>query len=255
MHAAEVRFVCRGGIRHETTDAISALLGAWIKNGQVVDGNWPMAVDGEVLRVFVSLPAADSLADEHMNECVRREAGALAQLGVVGPVVEVMPADPTVSEPCDCGKTSWLVLFTHCLSSAPPFRCGSCFGYVPLYLLPHTESDEYLSVLSWQADYKACDTLQLHCATGERFAERQLLEVNSSLAKVGRRLCRELEAVSGVPVYYFLFKARGRSRRVERARTCPVCGAFWLLDTPLFGLFDFKCDSCKLVSNIASNVA
>src|SRR5439155_18113570 len=129
------------------------------------------------------------------------------------------------------------ILFTHMFSSSPPVRCGTCFMPVPLYRLPHTRDAEYLNVLHWVADYRACDTLQMHCTTGERFGESQLGRVDSALSRQGRALAAELAAALDRPVYYNLFKARGRNRKTELARKCPSCGRKWHLREPWHGLF------------------
>ena len=54
--------------------------------------------------------------------------------------------------------------------------------------------------------------------------------------------------------FYFLSKGRGRSRAAEQARLCPGCGGDWLLEEPRHDCFDFRCESCRLLSNIAWTV-
>ena len=44
-----------------------------------------------------------------------------------------------------------------------------------------------------------------------------------------------------------------RSRARELARLCPMCGGSWRLEEP-WHIFDFKCDRCQLLSNIAWDV-
>lgn len=47
---------------------------------------------------------------------------------------------------------------------------------------------------------------------------------------------------------------RGRGLVLERARRCPGRGGEWSLPKTLH-IFDFKCDRCQLLSNIACDVA
>ncbi|MFA0698754.1 DUF2310 family Zn-ribbon-containing protein, partial [Vibrio sp. 10N.222.49.C9] len=54
-----------------------------------------------------------------------------------------------------------------------------------------------------------------------------------------------------VPTYYYLYQVGGESLKQEQQRKCPKCGGEWLLDEPLHDMFHFKCDSCRLLSNIS----
>jgi predicted nucleic acid-binding Zn ribbon protein len=54
------------------------------------------------------------------------------------------------------------------------------------------------------------------------------------------------------PFYYYLCKRNGVNLKRENERVCPKCGnKKWKLDEPLFNCFDFKCDRCRLLSNVA----
>uniref|UniRef100_A0A486XK01 Zn-ribbon-containing, possibly nucleic-acid-binding protein n=1 Tax=Rheinheimera sp. BAL341 TaxID=1708203 RepID=A0A486XK01_9GAMM len=53
------------------------------------------------------------------------------------------------------------------------------------------------------------------------------------------------------PVYYALYSGSSKDCRNENNKLCPGCGAKWRLSAPLHELFDFKCDKCRLLSNIA----
>jgi predicted nucleic acid-binding Zn ribbon protein len=57
-----------------------------------------------------------------------------------------------------------------------------------------------------------------------------------------------------LPVYYYLSKHFGRSDRAERRRKCPSCGKAWLRKEPLHRIFDFQCQRCRLLSNVAFDV-
>jgi Zn-ribbon putative nucleic-acid-binding protein DUF2310 len=57
-----------------------------------------------------------------------------------------------------------------------------------------------------------------------------------------------------VPVYYYLSKHFGRSDRAERKRKCPSCGKAWLRKEPLHRIFDFHCQRCRPLSNVAFDV-
>ncbi|MBC8135173.1 MAG: DUF2310 family Zn-ribbon-containing protein [Fibrella sp.] len=88
------------------------------------------------------------------------------------------------------------------------------------------------------------------CKTGERFGLGEMSSPDSSLTKRGRELCEQITHRTNTPTYY-LFRHHGRSQKRERERRCPICNGDWLLPEPLFERFDFRCDDCRLLSNIA----
>src|SRR3954452_20969616 len=83
--------------------------------------------------------------------------------------------------------------------------------------------------------------------------ERNSLEsvFNSSLTEAGRKNCQTLAASSGRPFHYYLYQDSGESHQAELARRCPGCDGEWKLASCLHSHFDFKCDCCNLLSNIA----
>jgi predicted nucleic acid-binding Zn ribbon protein len=224
------------------------LLCCWYKNGQIVGSSWVTADAGTTLDAYVCLPRLDSLESQHNNSY---GAQLLETLRPGTCSVTILGRDPNLPSCCTCNSRSGLVLFTHYLSDLPPVRCLDCFDPVPLYELPHIHDDEHLGLLQWAADYRACDTLQMHTTTGERFGERQLLEHDSSLSQNGRDLCLKIEALMGIPCYYYLHKTRSRGRKSELERNCPSCGSAWRLSKRLH-LFDFQCNACRLLSAVAA---
>lgn len=243
MLTAEIRFAATCD---EDREAITGLVGAWYKNGQVLD--WYTAQTPENVRILALLPKADAVASSNNNVYAARCLADLADRGLA-PEVEILGSDPGSASPCCCERRPSLVLFTHFLSVESPVRCGDCFGPVPLYELPHTKDQVHLNILHWAADYRACDTLQMHCTTGERFGEAQLGRHDSSLSRDGMNIAARLSAMLDIPVYYYLLKMRGVSASQERRRLCPSCGGQWSLCSVWHELFDFKCDLCRLLSN------
>lgn len=231
----------------QATEAMHDLLSCWYKNGQIIGNSWIIAEVGRTLEAYVVLPERDALEPIHSNNYVLQSAIAvgLSSVTILGPA-------PNLPLCCACESRSALVLFTHYMTDLPPVRCLDCFAPVPLYRLPYVHDEEHLDLLHWAADYRACDTLQMHCTTGERFGEHQLVGHDTSLSRNGRTLCAELERVTGTPVYYFLHKTRSRSRKHELTRHCPSCNSDWSLKKRLHG-FDYRCDTCRLLSAIAAD--
>src|SRR5262249_48613682 len=150
-------------------------------------------------------------------------------------------------------RPSCYVLFTTYLAVDSSLTCGDCFRSVPLYRIPHTDAQSYQDILFWQSNYRACDHLQMACTTGERFGMRELSHVGSALSLEGRGVCEKITNLTGIPTYYYLYRYKGRSRTSETKRLCPACGGSWLLQER-WHLFDFRCDRCRLVSNIAWDI-
>ncbi len=102
-----------------------------------------------------------------------------------------------------------------------------------------------------QEDWEACDQLQMNGSIAEHAALHEIGEVGSRLYRRGSDLAKRLEVLTGIPTYYYLYRVGGVSAAEEKARPCPSCGGEWALAAPLHEIFDFKCDSCRLVSNLS----
>jgi len=231
-------------------DAVTSLLSTWRWNGQIV-GEWPIAATKAGITAYASALERSSLSRKFANEYVKSEMSKLSAVGLSRPTVQVLGSDPESDRLCSCRNRESLILFTTFLTVGSPLRCGLCLGMVPFYRIPPTDRCEYSSIMSWEAAYKACDTLQIGCGAGERFGERQLQDFESPLSREGRKLCSRIEEATGTPTYYYLCRFRGRSLRLERERKCPNCSHRWLLEKRRHKLVDFQCETCRLVSSIA----
>jgi predicted nucleic acid-binding Zn ribbon protein len=234
---------------------VQSYVAALLHNGQIVGDHTPMAkVRGGYL-VTASVPEADALGDRCANKWVRKSLRELAALGVERPKVTCLGADPETRALCKCRKRPFLILFTTFLTASPPLRCGTCFDPIALYRVPASnEAGNHQDVLRWQDTYQAIDWLFIGSGPGERFAHDQLSRFDSELSTDGRELAGELAKRVRVPVYYYLSKHFGRSDQAERRRKCPSCGKAWLRKRPLHRIFDFQCERCRLLSNVAFDV-
>ncbi len=154
-------------------------------------------------------------------------------------------------------SSSWkgapfLYLFTHAFAHASPVCRGDGKPPIPVFMLPVAfEHKEQLC--SWQRSYYHHDNIWLGCGALEIGAYRQLADPMSALAAHGRNLCREIEAATSVPTFYYLERYWGRPKG-ENQRPCPGCGAAWRTERPQesparFWHFEFKCDGCRLLSH------
>lgn len=235
-------------------DSFDALLGAYRGNGQIL-GRDQMTVSLEHrIEAYVFAPAIDAFKPEVQNERIRRQIREIKQDGLSEPKFEFIGDDLSEPDGCICLNSSSLILFTTYLQIQGPIRCGDCFRPVPLYRLPRFKGENFQEVNCWDADYKSCDSLFMNSLTGERFGYGEISKIDSSLSERGRSICKDLERCTGKAVYYYLHRYYGRSKAAEAARRCPSCRREWRL-SERWHLFDFKCDGCRIVSNISSSAA
>jgi len=256
METAAIHFRLRARVDPDRAlNALQHYLAALWQNGQILGSPTPIARARAGYSVFANLPAMDSLNRRHANRHVRRALRALAGAGFKAPKVQRLGADPEGIPACRCRRRPFLILFTTFFHEDSPVRCGACFQPIPLYVFPATGyGGDHYDILRWMSTYQAVDWLWIGSGAGEQFGHDQMARHDSPLSKDGRDVAKTLARVSRRPVFYRLTKALARSYRQERARKCPSCGGRWLLDQPLHRLFDFKCDRCWLLSNIAWDV-
>jgi predicted nucleic acid-binding Zn ribbon protein len=253
MLVAELRFdLLTNQAPSEHIEKVQDVLDVLRMNGQICGHEYRIAETNQSFLAYVTIPDIDALEDQYHNTYVRRACEALKQYGIAPPVSRLLDEDIEERPACACQASSFYILYTSHETHSPPVRCGDCFRWVPLYRFPKTYDDEYYDIICWQSDYRSCDRLQMNCRTLERAALRELGQFNSSLSEQGRAICQRIQELIAKPVYYYLYRYRARSnQKQERTRRCPRCGGAWLLEAPLHYHFDFKCDACHLLSNIA----
>lgn len=254
MYVAELRFPDAGAADPEgISDRINILIGALRMNGQVCGRESPLVASGEDLIATLLIPERDALDEVHANPYVLRALSGLGETGSGHPVARIVGRDVDSAPPCTCTASGSYILFTTYLSLESPLRCGDCFQPVPLYTVPLDHQDDFYDLIVWQSDYQACDSLQMNSTILERAATEEVSRFGSALSTQGRGICTTISSRTGVPTYYYLYRDHGRSEQQERRRRCPCCKKGWLLDTP-WHLFDFRCDTCRILSNIAWDV-
>lgn len=235
------------------SDLADSYLSSLYRNSQTWGENLPLYREQNRYVALVVVPESDSLDDRHHSEWVRKDVARLSEHGI-GISYRLHAELPESVECCRCSAPSAYVLYTVWMGVTSPAHCLDCFAPVPLYKFPTIRSGEYGDVLSWVSDYQACDALYMGSSVLEKTAMRQLSELGSKLTKNGMKACKDLAKLSGKPFYYYLSQHDGVDCASERARRCPSCGEHWLLDQTLHSFFDFRCDDCRLLSNIAFDV-
>jgi len=251
MYVASIEFRCADSIDGDLLyEHVELLLGALRQNGQILGREHPIIITPDGVVATVTIQAADSLHESYHNSYVRRDIDRFREIEVNGPYFSVA-GNHMAGNVCECRTPNSYVLYTDYVTLASPLRCGDCFGPIPLYRIPPTYEDEYYNSICWQSDYQSCDWLQMNCRTLERAATRQISDPASSLSRQGRAACQQIEALSGTPPYYHLYRSTGRRRGAKLKQVCPGCRQPWLLDRPRHR-FDFRCEACRLVSTLGS---
>ena len=119
---------------------------------------------------------------------------------------------------------------------------------VPLYRLPLTD-EQRDAIYCWKKIYTEYWPLWFYSGKLEILLHREFAEPHSKLSRMGRECCRNIEAATGIPTYYFLERYYGYEIKQEKKRKCPCCGKPWCQNVKdNTHLFDFKCNPCRLVS-------
>lgn len=236
-------------------DAITNLFDTWKMNGQVLGDEHIYAQTVDAYKMFLLTAEKDSLHSKYNNKYTKLTIKQLKTIGLATPTFTILDKNPQEDDLCKCNVVTEYILYTTYICLSPPLHCKKCFGTIPLYKIPKLYDDsDYYPLITWKSDYQSCDALQMNCGVGERFALRQLSFIDSQLTKDGLDICKKIQEVTGKKTYYYLYKQKAKSKKHELLRKCPQCHADWLRSKPLHDKFDFECQKCGLLSNIAWDV-
>lgn len=239
--------------RDEIVDEFGILMSFYRGSGQTqgsIESQY--IVDNKIVCLPYTLEK-NSLDKKYDNFYVARQTKKLEELCNSKIQFKTVGKDyDSYKSPCKCKTSSFYILITNYLTIYPPLTCGTCNNYVPLYKLPKYYDYGYIPILSWETNYKSCDSLQMNCEVGERWALNQMQEVKSQLSRQGIEICKKITELTNVSTYYYLHNYR-KHKGDQLKRRCPNCNRKWDLKQQLHNFYDFKCDKCKLVSTISAN--
>ncbi|GAA5190550.1 Zn-ribbon-containing protein [Ferrimonas gelatinilytica] len=254
MYLAEVRFECFADTTLTAVEqAINGLMEAWRNNGQVLGREFPLVQQEAEFRLRVMCPGRDSLEHRHTSSWGRHALAQLTEAKLLQPRFKLLGRDINADHCADQAPVNWQVLYTTYVHSSSPVRDGDSFQPVPLYRLPASFNGDHKALIKWQTEWQACDELQMAGSGAvEHAALNEIASVESVLFRRGWDLRGRLEYLTKVPTYYYLYRVGGSSLEEERERPCPRCGSRdWALESPQHDLFAFKCEPCRLVSNLS----
>ncbi|OJU75141.1 MAG: DNA-binding protein [Bacteroidetes bacterium 47-18] len=238
--------------KNELFEAFELLMSYYRGNGQTQGKIESLYIENNKIVTLPFTLKKNALDKKHNNQYVHKQIAKIEQLG--GSKIKFKTVGKTnvdYKQPCTCKKPDFYILITNYVTIDSPLTCGTCNDTVPLYKLPEYYDYGYMPILSWETNYQSCDRLNMNCEVGERWALNQMENIQSQLSKQGRKICKRIEVLTGVPTFYYLHNYR-RYKGDNKKRPCPSCNKKWNLKTPLHDFYDFKCDACRIVSTIST---
>ncbi len=263
MVVCQVKFHCQREISLEQAQIlITELLDELRYNGQIIGREFALTLNNQAFVCHLVCPEMDSMQEKHFTPDIVEIIEELNDAGIEGPFTEVTGLESQSDFTDTCAEPKGYILYSTFVQSCSPIRCLEHFMPIPLYKLPEMVRKP---LIKWQESHAACDQLQMNEMTDiEAMMVEQLSAPASQLSSQGRDLLDQIEMVSGKPGFQYLYRVGGESLASEQTRFCPSCDKEWRYQIksstkaakheqslPLFGLFDFKCDDCKLLSNIS----
>lgn len=252
MYVAELEFKIIADTNFVQAEAaIRHYIEKLIFNGQILGREFPTAWQQDRFCSRIVIPDEHALLAKHHSKLGNTALQQLANAGLAYPQLHVLGMDLMSQHTDPCAKAKSYILYTRFSDTCSPLRCGEHFAPTALYQLKTSEQD-HEQLIRWQLQYQALDEIQMqHTRVLHKTAERSLQQLHSTLNKQGRKLAKQLELANGIPVFYALYSGTSTNCSAEADKTCPGCGEIWRLAQPMHDIFDFKCDRCRLLSNIA----
>ncbi|EOD81087.1 Nucleic-acid-binding protein [Grimontia indica] len=253
MYVVELTFECFDDTTISAVDrAVNGLMDALRYNGQVLGREFPMVLGDGQFHVRAVCPEKDSLNPKNNSPQVKQKLNQLADASLLSPKVKVLGRDINSEESAPEIERSWQVMYTTYVHTCSPLRCGETLLPIPLYHIPATFNGDHKAEVKWQTEWQACDEIQMAGAfKAEHAALAEIQDVESLLFRKGWDIRGRIEYLTKVPTYYYQYRVGGKDAESELTRKCPKCGGDWLLESPLHDVFHFKCDDCRLVSNLS----
>lgn len=246
MYLAIVHFSYHN-FEQDPVTAISQVLNQWLYNGQVIGREMPITFHQNEFQARVCVPTQESLLPQYNSDEVNEALQQAVEIGVNFASFELVGRDYQGEESSHNRSPAFQILYTTHLDTCSPLYDGEQFAPIPLYSLQDQSLSE--AILEWQQNWQACDLLQMNGNVLECHALAQISNETSVLATIGRDLCQQIEQRTHIPTFYYLYRL-GRDEG-EYQRKCPCCGGEWKLTEPLHDIFHFRCDPCRLISNLS----
>lgn len=223
-----------------------------IFQGQILGREFPTYQAQDSFFSRVVLPQADALEKKSHSTAGLDALERLQQVGLSYPKLAILGDDLMSNHTDPCPSHSALILFCSFSATNSVLYCAEHFAPVPLYKVGRNSGEDFESLVRWQLQYQALDEIQMQeSRVLLKSAEQSLQGFYSGLNQQGYKQVRALSKELQKPVYYYLYSGSSPDCSLDAGKTCPCCGSDWKLTESWHGLFDFRCEPCQLVSNIA----
>jgi predicted nucleic acid-binding Zn ribbon protein len=247
MRAVEIDLFPRDDTRGDDVgqfdNVLENFLGALRGNGNICE-QWVVLEMADKTQVRALAPADDAIERTNWSFYTHHWNTELDKLSTSPPQLRIVPETATDEMCCDCENPSSFILFSTYLSFELPVDCLDCGRPIPLYRLPYfDEEEDHWTLRQRQKSYQRLDGLYMDSWWGERMAYHLLSNRRAGFIKYSREIAAKLEAKVQKPVFVFLLNAYE-----PRGETCPRCNRPWEWPESPKGLYAFKCDHCRLIS-------
>ncbi len=223
-----------------------------IFQGQILGREFPTYQAQDSFFSRVVLPQADALEKKSHSTAGLDALERLQQVGLSYPKLAILGDDLMSNHTDPCPSHSALILFCSFSATNSVLYCAEHFAPVPLYKVGRNSGEDFESLVRWQLQYQALDEIQMQeSRVLLKSAEQSLQGFYSGLNQQGYKQARALSNELQKPVYYYLYSGSSPDCSLDAGKKCPCCGSDWKLTESWHGLFDFRCEPCQLVSNIA----
>jgi predicted nucleic acid-binding Zn ribbon protein len=236
----------------EAEQGIRYYLEKLIFQGQILGREFPTYQAQDSFFSRVVLPQADALEKKSHSTAGLDALERLQQVGLSYPKLAILGDDLMSNHTDPCPSHSALILFCSFSATNSVLYCAEHFAPVPLYKVGRNSGEDFESLVRWQLQYQALDEIQMQeSRVLLKSAEQSLQGFYSGLNQQGYKQARALSNELQKPVYYYLYSGSSPDCSLDAGKKCPCCGSDWKLTESWHGLFDFRCEPCQLVSNIA----
>ncbi|WP_333606556.1 DUF2310 family Zn-ribbon-containing protein [Arsukibacterium sp.] len=253
MYLAELRFKIIADTQLALAEqAIRGYLEALIFNGQVLGREFPTALQQTAFVSRVVIPQTTALHRHCHSQQGLQQLQRLASAGLGYPQLTVLGEDLMSQHTSPTEAPAALIMFSTFADNCSILRCIEHFAPVPLYRFAPVDAIDHQPLIRWQIQFQALDEIQSQQnRVLPKVAENSLQQLHSKLNRQGRSLANAISQRNKLPVYYALYSGSSSNCATEAAKPCPGCAAPWRLAEPLHQIFDFKCEQCRLLGNIA----
>jgi predicted nucleic acid-binding Zn ribbon protein len=222
MEIAEYTFYPIMGSEDEWEHILYSFLAALYKNGQIISSPNNIGYSEGNYKLYCKVAEPESLHEKYYTDACRDEYKILLEKSREKPRYEIV-ASAIGALTCNCSKPRCYVLYQPILYESSPVFCGECEAMVPLYRLPLLKTKEnYGPLFEWASEYHSYYTIYLNSYSMKKRSYKMLYSVNSSLTKMGLKICQEMSINTGKEFFYYLGDSNKPAIGIGKQKKTPL---------------------------------